>query len=118
MTGVPDSQVLLHDGENDSVATDDSCEIHPTWNASVCTGDIRRLNLSDSRGELPRAVDLESRTARFALLASLGPNAPNDAMQRTNQDPPVHGVRRCNRDEVERCGCRAFGISGGYGRRK
>jgi cell migration-inducing and hyaluronan-binding protein len=77
VTGVPDSQILLHDGENDSVATDDSCEIRPSWNASVCTGDIGRLNLSDSRGELPRAVDLESRTARFALLASLGPNAPD-----------------------------------------
>src|SRR5690606_21044554 len=50
---------------------------HPTWNASVCTGDIGRLNLSDSRGEFPRAVDLESRTARFALLASIGPNAPD-----------------------------------------
>jgi hypothetical protein len=77
VTGVPDSQVLLHDGENDSVATDDSCEIRPSWNAAVCTGDIGRLNLSDSRGELPAAVDLESRTARFALLASLGPNAPD-----------------------------------------
>ncbi len=77
VTGVPASQVLLHDGENDSVATDDSCQIHPSWNAAVCTGDIGRLNLSDSRGELPRAVDLESRTARFALLASLGPNAPD-----------------------------------------
>jgi len=75
--GIPNSQVLLHDGENDSVATDDTCEIHPSWNASVCTGDIGRLNLSDSRGELPSAVDLESRTARFALLASLGPNAPD-----------------------------------------
>jgi cell migration-inducing and hyaluronan-binding protein len=77
VTGIPDSQVLLHDGENDSVATDDSCAIHPSWNAAVCTGDIGRLNLSDSRGELPAAVDLESRTARFALLASLGPNAPD-----------------------------------------
>ncbi|MGV3635900.1 MAG: hypothetical protein ACO1NY_16245, partial [Pseudorhodoplanes sp.] len=76
VTGIANSQVLLHDGENDSVATDDSCQIHPTWNASVCTGDIGRLNLSDSRGELPAAVDLESRTARFALLSSLGPNAP------------------------------------------
>jgi cell migration-inducing and hyaluronan-binding protein len=38
----------------------------------VCKGDIGRLNLSDSRGELPRAVDLESRTARFALLSSIG----------------------------------------------
>jgi cell migration-inducing and hyaluronan-binding protein len=43
----------------------------------VCTGDVGRLNLSDSRGELPGAVDLESRTARFALLSSIGPNAPD-----------------------------------------
>jgi cell migration-inducing and hyaluronan-binding protein len=77
VTGTPNSQVLLHDGENDSVATDDSCEIRSSWNASVCTGDIGRLNLSDSRGEFPGAVDLESRTARFALVASLSPNAPD-----------------------------------------
>ena len=62
---------------NDSVVTDDTCAIHPTWNASVCRGDVGRLNLSDSRGELPAAVDLESRTARFALLSSLGPDAPD-----------------------------------------
>jgi len=77
VTGIPDSQIMLHDGEHDSVVTDDTCEIHPTWNASVCTGDIGRLNLSDSRGWLPGAVDLESRTARFALLSSLGPDAPD-----------------------------------------
>jgi G8 domain len=77
VTGIPDSHVMLHDGENDSVVTDDTCKIEPTWNASVCKGDIGRLNLSDSRGELPRAVDLESRTARFALLSSIGGgNAP------------------------------------------
>jgi len=77
VTGIPNSQILLHDGENDSVASDDSCEVHPSWNAAVCTGDIGRLNLSDARGELPAAVDLESRTARFALLSSLSPSAPD-----------------------------------------
>ena len=76
VTGIPNSQVLLHDGENDSVATDDTCKIQPTWNAAVCTGDIGRLNLSDSRGEFPAKVDLESRTARFALIGGLSPNAP------------------------------------------
>ncbi len=77
VTGIPDSHIMLNDGENDSVVTDASCEIHPTWNASVCKGDVGRLNLSDARGELPAAVDLESRTARFALLSSLSPNAPD-----------------------------------------
>jgi hypothetical protein len=76
VTGVPNSHIMLHDGENDSVVTDETCQIQPTWNASVCTGDVGRLNLSDSRGELPGSVDLESRAARFALLASIGPNAP------------------------------------------
>ena len=45
-TGIPDSYVLINDGENDSVATDDTCEIHPTWNASVCKGDIGRMQFS------------------------------------------------------------------------
>jgi cell migration-inducing and hyaluronan-binding protein len=42
-TGMGDSYILLHDGEFDTVATDDSCEIKPDWNASVCTGDVGRL---------------------------------------------------------------------------
>ncbi len=77
MTGIPDSQVMLHDGENDSVVTDDSCQIRPTWNASVCTGDIGRLNLSDARGELPPQSIWNPAPPRFALLSSLGPNAPD-----------------------------------------
>jgi cell migration-inducing and hyaluronan-binding protein len=44
VTGVPDSHVMLNDGENDSVVTDDTCEIRSTWNASVCTGDVGRLS--------------------------------------------------------------------------
>ncbi|MBO9669345.1 MAG: G8 domain-containing protein [Sphingobium sp.] len=51
-TGIPNSYVLLNDGENDSVATDNSCKIQPTWNASVCTGDVGRLYL---RGAAPAA---------------------------------------------------------------
>jgi G8 domain-containing protein len=76
VTGIPDSHIMLHDGENDSVVTDDSCAIHPTWNASVCKGDIGRLNLSGSRGELPGTVDIETRTARFAFLSTIGGNRP------------------------------------------
>jgi cell migration-inducing and hyaluronan-binding protein len=76
VTGIPDSHVMLHDGENDSVVTDDSCAIHPTWNASVCKGDVGRLNLSDNRGELPGTVDIETRTARFAFLSTIGGNRP------------------------------------------
>jgi len=103
VTGIPNSQVLLNDGENDSVATDDTCQIHPTWNAAVCTGDIGRLNLSDSRGELPKAVNLESRTARFALLGSIGGgSAANDPLVQSQRaalfsrrapQPPIALIR-------------------------
>jgi hypothetical protein len=60
-TGVPNSYALLNDGENDSVATDESCKIEPTWNASVCTGDIGRLYVRAPGGNagglgLPRAA--------------------------------------------------------------
>jgi cell migration-inducing and hyaluronan-binding protein len=45
--GRGDSYILIHDGENDSVATDEeACEIQPTWNASVCTGDVGRLSFA------------------------------------------------------------------------
>ncbi len=102
VTGIPDSHIMLHDGENDSVVTDDTCEVHPTWNASVCTGDIGRLNLSDARGEFPGAVDLESRTARFALIGGLSPNAPDTPLVRSQRaalfsrrpvQPPIALVR-------------------------
>ena len=103
VTGIPNSQVLLHDGENDSVATDDTCKIQPTWNAAVCTGDIGRLNLSDARGELPKAVNLESRTARFALLGSIGGGAAsNDPLAQAQRtalfsrrapQPPISLIR-------------------------
>jgi cell migration-inducing and hyaluronan-binding protein len=76
VTGIPNSQVLLHDGENDSVVTDDSCKIQPTWNAAVCTGDVGRLNLSDNRGELAANVNIETRSARFAFLSTIGGNRP------------------------------------------
>ena len=41
--GIPMSHINLHDGENNSVVTDDSCVIKPDWNASVCKGDVGRL---------------------------------------------------------------------------
>jgi cell migration-inducing and hyaluronan-binding protein len=44
--GAPDSYVLIHDGVNNSIATDEeACEIMPTWNAAICEGDVGRLNV-------------------------------------------------------------------------
>src|SRR5450755_4716889 len=69
-TGIPDSYVLLHDGENDSVATDDTCEIHPTWNASVCKGDIGRIQFSIRRAGPTSGVGL---ALKDVALRSAGP---------------------------------------------
>jgi hypothetical protein len=40
----PNTYVLIHDGVNDSIATDtEACELKPAWNAAVCKGDVGRL---------------------------------------------------------------------------
>jgi len=52
--GMGDSYILIHDGENDSVATDeDNCDIQPTWNAAVCMGDIGRLFFNEPNSGFP-----------------------------------------------------------------
>jgi cell migration-inducing and hyaluronan-binding protein len=68
VTGIANSHIMLHDGENDSVVTDDTCVIQPTWNASVCTGDVGRLYLSPRTGGLGGAA-----RARAALAAQAAP---------------------------------------------
>jgi hypothetical protein len=62
--GRPGAYILINDGENDSVATDDSCEIHPTWNASVCAGDVGRLSF--------RAAQITSPPAPGTLRGGFG----------------------------------------------
>jgi cell migration-inducing and hyaluronan-binding protein len=69
-TGIPDSYVLIHDGENDSVATDDTCKIQPTWNASVCTGDIGRIQFAIRRGGATSGTGL---ALKDVALRSAGP---------------------------------------------
>jgi hypothetical protein len=58
--GAGPAYVLIHDGVNDSIATDaEACEIKPTWNAALCRGDIGRLSVGGAggggRGGGPRA---------------------------------------------------------------
>src|SRR5690606_1403595 len=51
--GAADSYVLIHDGVNDSIATDaEACEIKPSWNAAVCEGDVGRLSVGGGFGGL------------------------------------------------------------------
>ncbi len=72
VTGIPGSHIMLNDGENDSVVTDDTCQIHPTWNASVCTGDVGLLYFSKTRDE----ASFATRAGRAALAAAVGSGAP------------------------------------------
>jgi len=52
--GMPDAYILLHDGENDSVATDEeACKIQAAWNASVCPGDVGRLTFRAAQVPAP-----------------------------------------------------------------
>ena len=85
-TGIPDSYVLIHDGENDSVATDDTCEIHPTWNASVCKGDIGRIQFSIRRAGATSGVGL---ALKDVALRSAGPArvAAGPARAAASQEP-------------------------------
>jgi cell migration-inducing and hyaluronan-binding protein len=45
VSGVPNSYILINDA-NDGIAIDDACEIKPTWNAAVCTGDVGRMTVA------------------------------------------------------------------------
>ncbi len=78
-TGIPDSYVLIHDGENDSVATDDTCEIHPTWNASVCAGDIGRIQFSIRRPGPTRGAGLALKDVALRSAAPARAAAPAPA---------------------------------------
>jgi cell migration-inducing and hyaluronan-binding protein len=47
----PNTYVLIHDGVNDSIATDtEGCEIKRDWNAALCKGDVGRLNVGGAAG--------------------------------------------------------------------
>ena len=110
VTGIPDSHIMLHDGENDSVVTDDSCAIHPTWNASVCTGDVGRLNLSGNRGELPGTVDIE--------LGPLGSLCSLRSVEIVQPLAPLRPLVRCGRaggSALGGCPRRAVAVAGGRG---
>jgi cell migration-inducing and hyaluronan-binding protein len=50
--GIRNAYILINDGENDSVATDDTCRIQPTWNAAVCAGDVGRLFFNKPNGSM------------------------------------------------------------------
>ncbi|HSH15436.1 MAG TPA: hypothetical protein VLD18_05340, partial [Verrucomicrobiae bacterium] len=46
ITGVADSYIINITG----IDADDACEVKPTWNAVVCTGDVGRMNVGGGGG--------------------------------------------------------------------
>ncbi len=51
----PNAFVIIHDGVNDSVATDvEACQIKSDWNAAVCKGDVGRLSFAAPGGGFGR----------------------------------------------------------------
>src|ERR1700733_12010802 len=87
-TGIPDSYVLLQDGENDSVATDDTCVIHPTWNASVCKGDIGRIQFRIGRAGPTRGAGLALKDVALRSAGAARAAAPEIpiTLSRNGQD--------------------------------
>ena len=88
-TGIPDSYALIHDGENNSIATDDSCKIQPTWNASVCAGDIGRLQFSIRRGGATSGLGLALKDVALRSAAPARPAAPAPAAAKPAAAPPA-----------------------------
>ncbi len=89
----PNAYVLIHDGVNDSIATDaEACEIKPTWNAAVCKGDVGRLSFArrrrDSVVPLPARVPVGlrgpgARPAGAAVLHRPGDRSASSAARRS-----------------------------------
>jgi cell migration-inducing and hyaluronan-binding protein len=80
--GGPNSYVLIHDGVNDSIATDtQACEIKPDWNAAICKGDVGRLNVGGPGGGFggPRGGGRGAGAAPGAAPARAGAAGPGAA---------------------------------------
>ena len=88
-TGIPDSYALIHDGENDGVATDDTCVIHPTWNAAVCKGDIGRMQFSIRRPGPTSGAGLALKDVALRAAAPARPAGPPPARAAAPQQPIV-----------------------------
>ena len=72
--------VVIHDGVNDSIAVDtDTCEIKPSWNAALCTGDVGRMSFVNGKG---LGFDVISTVGGFGIDA----NAPPVILSRAGQE--------------------------------
>jgi cell migration-inducing and hyaluronan-binding protein len=77
-SGVPMSHINLHDGQNNSVVTDNTCVIKPDWNASVCSGDVGRLSFAPPRSGF-----------QLGRPGTRPPGAPSPLAAPANPPPPA-----------------------------
>jgi cell migration-inducing and hyaluronan-binding protein len=85
---------MINDGENDSVVTDDSCVIHPTWNASVCTGDVGRLFLRPGQlATLSQGAGTGRGGFNFGYVRPTAPPARATPAPRPAPEEPIALVR-------------------------
>jgi hypothetical protein len=78
ITGVPNSYIINITG----IDLDENCEVRPTWNAAVCTGDIGRMNLggggvvglNTTGGRTPANLEIAPGGGR--IRGTLPPSAP------------------------------------------
>src|SRR5262249_54009341 len=80
---------LIHDGENDGVATDNTCVIHPTWNASVCKGDIGRIQFAIRRPGPTSGAGLALKDVALRTAAPARPAGPPPGRAPAPQQPIV-----------------------------
>jgi cell migration-inducing and hyaluronan-binding protein len=93
-TGLPDSHIMINDGENDSVVTDDTCQLHPTWNASVCTGDVGRLFLRAGQlATLSQGAGTGRGGFNFGYVRPTAPAARTAPAPRPAPEAPIALVR-------------------------
>jgi cell migration-inducing and hyaluronan-binding protein len=72
VSGVANSFIVINGG----IAADEACELKPTWNASVCKGDIGRMTVGAVRGAggpgAPRAAGTPPAPLPPVTLSSKG----------------------------------------------
>jgi cell migration-inducing and hyaluronan-binding protein len=82
--GVPNSYILINEG----IAIDEACEIKPTWNAAVCTGDIGRMNVGGDSS----VIGFAEGGRRFVAGEPVAPPQPPVILSRNDKEFRSHGA--------------------------
>ena len=87
VTGVPNSFILINDEPN-AIAIDRACEVRPTWNAAVCTGESDAWRLPPPAPRRSSAAVL----AHGPPVVRRGPALPASSSAARRSQPQWRGV--------------------------